>query len=155
MPGSPIWPNAKKLRLLDLRGCLITDAGLAHLAPLTGLGALKLRLPALPMQVSSHLEGMKKLRGLALEDTSVTDAGLAHLSGLTELDDLDLMRVHISDEGLAHLKNLTKLRILFLRATFISGDGLENLREHEATAQARFERDAGQQRRPGKPGWHA
>ena len=70
--------GAKKLRLLDLRGCKISDAGIAHLAPLTGLAALKLRSSGVTDAGLAYLKPMKKLRTLALEDASITDAGLAH-----------------------------------------------------------------------------
>ena len=50
----------KKLKLLDLRGCVqVSDAGLMEIKGLTNLKSLKLRNPAL------------------------TDAGLAYLGGLT------------------------------------------------------------------------
>ena len=59
--GSNNSRRCKKLRVLDLRGCVgVTDAGLAHLPALVSLERLKLRNPG------------------------VTDAGLKPISKLDE-----------------------------------------------------------------------
>ena len=63
--------------VLDLDGTSVSDAGLAHLAGLTGL------------------------RWLYLYSTSVSDAGLAHLAGLTGLQWLYLSDTGVTDAGVA------------------------------------------------------
>ena len=62
----------------------MTDAGLAHLAGLTGLQRLYLGNTRVTDAGLAHLKELTGLRHLDLEETGVTDAGLAHLEGLTE-----------------------------------------------------------------------
>ena len=69
------------LRVLDLSGTQITDAGLAHLAGLTNLKVLN------------------------IGETGITDAELVHLAGLTNLQELDLTGCQgITDVGVEALK---------------------------------------------------
>ena len=92
------------VRRLRIEASEVTDAGLAHLAGLTGLRRLTLsRNPA------------------------VTDAGLAHLGGLTALEALSLRRTYIRGDGLVHLRRLTRLRTLELDASTLTNRGLEHL----------------------------
>ena len=65
-----IWTVQKKLRLLDLRGCKIGDAGLAHLSDMTSLASIKLRSTSVTDAGLAHLDKLKSLRSLALEDAS-------------------------------------------------------------------------------------
>ena len=60
----------------------MTDAGLTHLAGLTKLTYLNLRL------------------------THITDAGLAHLNGLTNLSALDLSATQVTSAGVTELRRV-------------------------------------------------
>ena len=94
------------LTSLDLYGCdRITDAGVKHLARLTGLTSLDLSW------------------------CRITDAGLADLARLTSLTSLDLKWCHrIGEDGLAHLARLTSLTSLDLRGfLYVTNAGLEHL----------------------------
>jgi hypothetical protein len=67
----------------------VTDAGLAHLSPLTKLSVLNLR------------------------DTEVSAAGLLHLRGLTKLRILDLQNTRVTDAAIAELRNdMPRVRIV-------------------------------------------
>jgi len=74
------------LRILDLGGTQVTDAGL------------------------EHLEGLTNLEVLGLAGTRVTDAGLERLKGMTSLRRLELHRVknapymQVTDEGVKKLQ---------------------------------------------------
>jgi len=107
----------------------VTDAGLAHLKPLTNLTTLSLWTA---MRVGdaglAHLQTLTNLTLLNLNATQVTDAGLAHLKPLTKLTYLNLAGTQISDAGLVHLKTLTKLRDLNLDGTRVSDAGLVHLK---------------------------
>ena len=93
-----------KVAILNLRGTEVTDAGLAHLAGLTGL-------------VKLHLE-----------KTKVTDAGLEHLKGLENLESLNLYGTEVTDAGLAHLEGLKKLKKLYLWQTKVTDEGVNKLK---------------------------
>jgi hypothetical protein len=71
-------PEQRSLSLY-LKGTKVSDAGLAHLRPLTWLHDLDLR------------------------DTKVADAGLTHLAPLGDLWQLDLSGTNVTDAGLGHL----------------------------------------------------
>ncbi|MDP6448140.1 MAG: hypothetical protein QF805_30385, partial [Pirellulaceae bacterium] len=89
------------LQLLTLNGCRnLTDAGLVHLKPLTGL------------------------KGLALERTNITDAGLENLKGLKELTLLSLNWTRVGDAGLVHLQDMKKMGTLYLCATQTADAGV-------------------------------
>jgi uncharacterized membrane protein len=91
-----LTPLALNLRWLDLAGTGITDAGLAHLAP------------------------MRNLAKLHLERTAVTDAGLAALGELPELEYLNLYGTAITDTGLERLQDLPNLKRVFLWQTQVT-----------------------------------
>jgi hypothetical protein len=88
---------------LSFVGGGVTDAGLAHLRPMTGLKLLFLR------------------------DTGATDAGLAHLAGLTQIQTLSLYGCQISGMGLVHLKSMTRLKYLGLPDTQVTDTAVEPL----------------------------
>lgn len=85
---------------VNLRGTMITDAGLAHLSKLTGLERLH------------------------LERTKVTDAGLAHLKDLKQVAYLNLYGAEaITDAAAEHLTELRGLKKLYLWQTKVTDDG--------------------------------
>jgi hypothetical protein len=107
-------------RLVGLRSvtlAVITDAGLASLAPLTGLQQLDLsecdNITDAGLASLAPLTGLQQL-GLSRCD-KITDVGLASLAPLTGLQQLDLSRCrNITDAGLASLAPLTGLQQLGL-----------------------------------------
>jgi uncharacterized protein (TIGR02996 family) len=94
-------PGMKQLRGLEISGGQITDAGLAHVAPLVGLKRLSL-----------------------IGCLQVSDAGLAHLAGLRGLEQLEMGSSEITDAGIAHLAGLRKLRSLTVWDSAMTGAGL-------------------------------
>jgi hypothetical protein len=107
---TPLWWTFPQLRILDLRGSGVSDAGVSHLA-----GA--------------------KLQNLLLDDTRITSEGLRFLGNSSELRSLSLNGTQISDDGLAYLAGLTHLGNLHLHGTPITDDGLQRL---EAIASLRY-----------------
>ena len=93
------------LRTLDLCGCSISHAGLAH------------------------LRGMTNLKTLNLGGCRVTDDGLNHLLGMNSLEILDLTGgIYITDVGLANLRRMTNLQTLNLcSCRNLTDVGLANL----------------------------
>ncbi len=80
--------RARQAKHLDLTGCRITGAGLAH------------------------VRDLPKLSKLEMGDTQVTDAGLVHLTGLKELRKLQLRNTRVTTQAarklwasLPHLKD--------------------------------------------------
>ena len=101
----------------------MTDAGLAHLAGVTSLVALRLRNPAISDVGLASLADLSHLTELSIEGpAAVTDEGLKVLANYLELTSLRVSHCQgVSDRGLAPLANMPKLRLLFLRGTPITG----------------------------------
>ncbi len=98
--------DRKRVRELDFVLQSLSDAGLEHLAGLTGLQTLGLSETQVTNAGLPHLAGLTGLQTLYLRGTQVTDAGLEHLAGLTKLRTLDLRRTQVSDDGVAELKRV-------------------------------------------------
>ncbi|RYD26122.1 MAG: hypothetical protein EOP86_26405, partial [Verrucomicrobiaceae bacterium] len=98
-------PIALNLYALDFSRTNITDADLAHLAP------------------------MKNLARLLLSRTGISDAGLARLRTNTALEQLNLYNTNVTDGGLnalADLKSLKKVYLWKTKATTAGAKSLEN-----------------------------
>jgi Leucine-rich repeat (LRR) protein len=116
---------------VDLSVSNATDDDLAKLAGISTLSLLKL-----PARITDaglkHIEPLSGLRQLYLYDAKVTDAGLLNLAKLTELKQLHLNGTSIGDGGLAHLKALKSLEVLNLTNTKASDAGLKSLKDLKA-----------------------
>jgi hypothetical protein len=88
-----------EVRVVDLGGRPVTDAGMENLRGLTGLQVLFLDLTRVTDAGLAQLQGFTRLEYLSLTCTQVTDAGLAHLQGLTGLQVLDLDGTLFTDAG--------------------------------------------------------
>ncbi|WP_079979296.1 hypothetical protein, partial [Candidatus Protochlamydia sp. R18] len=108
------------LRHLNLSGYMsnLTDAGLAHLTPLVNLQHLNLHwCDKLTDDGLAHLRPLVNLQHLNLSKCpKLTDAGLAHLTPLVNLQHLDLSwcPLNLTDAGLAYLAPLIDLQYLNL-----------------------------------------
>ncbi len=102
---------------VDLSSTQVSDAGLAHLAGLSGLQSLSLWNTKVSDAGLAHLARLSGLQSLSLWNTKVSDAGLAHLAGLSGLQSLYLSSTKLSDAGLAHLAGLSGLQSLDLSGT--------------------------------------
>lgn len=141
------------LQHLDLRNSIISDAGDAGLAFLTGLTNLRyLSLDGIMDQLTNvgldHLSGLIHLRHLEIGDTGITE--IQHLRNMVELEVLILYNtlIHegeltqlrgflnlrelnisdietVTDAVFEHLQELTKLEILSFCHTKITDRGLE------------------------------
>lgn len=103
------------------------DAGMAHLATLSGLE--RLQLAGLNVDAGlEHLAELEHLTSLSLHASKVTDAGLEHVGQLRNLQGLDVGHTAVTDAGLAHLSGLSRLRILKLWEAQVTPEGVERLR---------------------------
>ncbi|WP_417383137.1 protein kinase domain-containing protein [Gimesia sp.] len=106
----------------------IDDAGLAHLAALTGLKKLFAhRNPDITDEGLKHLQGMKELELLSLGSTGITDVGLKQIAEFEKLKRLEIYNTRITDTGLEKLAKLKDLNLLALQLTSITDDGLKHL----------------------------
>ena len=121
-------PSLQGLRQLVLRGCPITDAGIATLAG-SRLELLDLADTEVSDAGLARLGEYRSLRLLRLAGCDITDAGLAHLQDLNALEVLDLADTRTSDAGVALIRGIGRLRALDLADTRISGQGMLHLRE--------------------------
>ncbi|KAL1480805.1 hypothetical protein MTO96_050733 [Rhipicephalus appendiculatus] len=110
-----------KLRVLDIKECEVSNAGLQKLAGFSEDGVLSTAL------------GVRALTYLGLEDCAlVSDAGLESISlGLVQLSSLDLsMCLSVTDLGLQHVGRMASLKKLSL----VSCEDLTGLTIHHLAA---------------------
>ncbi len=114
-----------ELRELDLRGTVLTEAGMQELGRLTQLEQIILDAENTTDAGLSEIANISELRILSFDDVSVTDDGLAHLASLPHLEELSISQCQITNDGLAHLAKLKTLKRLSINECHkISGEGL-------------------------------
>lgn len=113
--GLEVLASCSGLVELDLsEDSLITDAGMSHLALLTGLKKLNLWRVQISDEGALKLAPLTQLDWLNLDNTKLSDAGLPALKGMTSLTFLHLGSTQITAAGapdLFHLKSLKDLKI--------------------------------------------
>jgi hypothetical protein len=92
------------VRLVDMQGSPVDDAGLAVIGTLAELTSLNLARTAITDGGLKGLAGLRKLRILDLSGTKVSDASVAVLAGLPELRSLNLKGTKVTPGGVARLK---------------------------------------------------
>lgn len=113
LPGPPTFPY------LGIVNTQMTDAGLAHLTRLKGVGRLDVSGTRISDAGLVHLLEMPGLGFLELRDTNVTDAGVETLAAMKALTNLDLSRTWVTDDGRKKLQAaLPKCLILWEPPTF-------------------------------------
>jgi serine/threonine protein kinase/formylglycine-generating enzyme required for sulfatase activity len=123
------FEGLSELSELDLsKSTALTDAGLAHLEPLTQLKFLSLYETRITDAGIEHLRGLVRLESLWIQQTDVGDAGLAHLRDLAQLRSLLIWGTHVTDAGLVHLEPLQRLEGLMLSGRDIGDAGLAHLK---------------------------
>jgi internalin A len=127
-----------KLRSLSLaggnvpkpEGGNVTDAVIAHLAPLTELEQLELVGTGVTDAALATVGKFAKLTVLRIESSAtVTDAGLKSLTKLKGLTSLKLNYASVSDESLKVLTGFPKLTVLDVGGTKITREGAQTLRD--------------------------
>ncbi|MDQ1402588.1 MAG: hypothetical protein QOG03_904 [Actinomycetota bacterium] len=116
-----------RLFALHAQGAAIGNRQLADLTPLTGLKLLDLSGTQVTDAGLVHLLGMESLEHLSLWDTEISDAGLSVVGRLPALRFLGLGNTRVSDAGLRSLSGLAGLRVLQLWGTRVVGPGLAHL----------------------------
>jgi Leucine-rich repeat (LRR) protein len=120
---------------LDLDNCAITDAGMAHLAPLP-LESLSLyQCAKVTDRGMAILEGYTDLERLKLSDVGVKGAALAKLPNPEKLTSLDLSLSLITDEQVPALAAMAGLKKLNLSQTQITDKAVDVLAKLEGLDQ--------------------
>jgi hypothetical protein len=149
----PALPHLEELSL-NAAGDHITDAGLAHLAGLTGLRWLWVGNSRVTDRGLVALRGMSRLEFVCLQGGLKTGEGLGHLAGATRLRHLKLLACGITDAGIDQIikqANLESLTIRSCRATAPALDRLAGLsRLGYLSLGARLLSDDGKQRLRGR-----
>jgi len=104
------------------------DEGLAHLEGLSGRVKLRLGGPISEAGLA-HLAQVSGLFALDLHLTDLTDAGLVHVARLDGLERLNLTYSAVTDAGLEHLVGLRNLKWLGVVHTRVTAEGAERLQE--------------------------
>jgi hypothetical protein len=104
----------KRLRILDVDPCKMSDASLAVFSNLTNLEQLSVFGEGFSDRGLAHLQRLTRLRTLALRDyhCRITDAGFESVSRMKMLQELhlDLAPLRISDAAVGRLRGLKSLR---------------------------------------------
>lgn len=123
---------------LDLRKCAVSNEDLAQLAGLEHLVALRLSGKSGATTVDDagmrHLAGLTGLRALMLDHLWVSGEGLAALAPLGNLEELTLAQTLVGDDAAEAITAFSRLRRLRLAGTSISGAGLAKLAKLPALA---------------------
>jgi len=118
-----------KLRSVRLNDTGMKDAGLQHLGAVTTLQNVDLRGCAISNDGLAWLKPLKNLKALRLSGrdgkTTVNDAGLESLAEMTKLKALAADFLPISGDGLMHLKKCRNLEELYLAGTLVDDAGCE------------------------------
>ena len=121
------WPLVN----LDLRGCPVSNRGLALLTEVTSLKALRLSGSNSRTSVDddgmSAVAALKNLKVLSLDKLWITNTGIERLLPLNQLEELYLAETTIDDDALMLLAKLENLRKLRLSKNQISDSGLKHL----------------------------
>jgi hypothetical protein len=107
--------NLPHLARLDLSHTRITDEGMLHLKPATGIRELNLYYAELITdQGMSAIRNWKMLKRLNLRGTRVANGTLEIVSRLPQLESLDIANTQVTDNGMDQLIALTNLKELAL-----------------------------------------
>lgn len=118
----------KRLKVLDLGGSGISDAGVAILKGISSLEDITLQRTSISDTALEHLKELPNLKRIRCAQTSVMDSGLEHLKDMPNLELLDFQDCNlVTDAGLAHLKGLKKLKNLRVWGPGITNTSLEHI----------------------------
>jgi hypothetical protein len=120
------------LRDLTVAGDRVSDAGVAHIAQLSGVRSLY--LSACGRVTDGGLAHLKKVADLerlwVTANGRITDEGMRSVAELTKLRWLSLFGCKgVTDEGVRRLKGLSGLRFVFLGRTGVTDAGVAELRK--------------------------
>ena len=119
-------PHLERLTLAQTK---ITDLGLEHLKPLTGVVEFDCRFcEYIGDDGIAHLKGWKKLERLNLRGSKATSKVFEHVAGLENLRSLDMAHTQIEDEGFEHLIGLARLEHLAIGGNRLEGGSLATLK---------------------------
>jgi len=119
-------PNLERL---DLSHTRITDEGMLHLKPSTGIRELSLYYSEqITDQGMNAIKNWKLLRRLNLRGTRVANGTLEIVSHLPQLEALDIANTQVTDNGMDFLITLTNLKELALGRSRVGEADLSFLR---------------------------
>jgi len=119
--------DMKKLQMLNLRGCDLTDFSVNQISMVTGLRTLDIRLTTMTDARLKQLGSLKQLQKLYVNNESVTDSGMKEITRLKQLQTLDLRGTSVGNIGLKELAKLRGLQYLELCQTKVTDEGLKDL----------------------------
>ena len=126
--------KTRTLTNLDLRGCKVTNAGIASLGELSKLRALRLSGKSGKTDVTDEametIGKLKSLKVLAIDFLKFAggDRGLAKLSGLTDMQELYLGNTLVNDRSIKVIaEQFPKLKKLRAAASQVSNQGIETI----------------------------
>lgn len=125
--GLAVCRELLRLEIVEIKGGLVTDAGLQQFTPSQTLNWLHLEDVAVTSDGLSALRDLRELEVLQLPSTDVDDRGLAHVARLTNLVWLDLRDTRVTSDGLAQLLPLANCEWLNVSGTQIDNHGLQHI----------------------------
>ena len=118
----------RKLKLLNLNGAKLGNAGFFHVRHMESLRLLSIESTNVTDEGLAALRGLKELRGISLANTQIAGPGLVHLEALDQLEDLDLGETPLTDEWLGPIRKLRGLQTLNLIGTKVTAQAVAALR---------------------------
>jgi Leucine-rich repeat (LRR) protein len=116
------------LKILDLHTTEIAAAGLRYIERMKSLECL-----FVPQKMNdagmSHVAKVTGLKRLYFKQNNVTNRGLARLAELRELEELELGGRQINNDGLVHVSKLPKLKYLMLWGDGFTNAGMVHVKE--------------------------
>ena len=110
------------LRIINITGTKITDAGIAHLA---GLSRLRMVYFQWDINLTGaclvHLRDKKELKWLGVFTEGLRDDHLKYIEGLDRLETLLLRSPSLGDAGMTHIRGLTALKRLTIDNSMVTG----------------------------------
>ena len=120
--------SLKKLRILNLSRCPVSDRGIEGISKLESLEQLSLLRTDISDEGIKFLTALKHLKSLRLSETGISDSAVKELS-VMPLVFIDLSGTDISDKSIEWIAKFPKLESVNLRVTSISNESLEKLKQ--------------------------
>lgn len=124
--------GADALQSLDLHDCRVGDAGLAHMAHLTGIFKLSIDNTGATPAGYEHLRRLTSLREISFIGTRLGEPGRKFIGQQTLLGHIDADRADLNDDWLIELPAMDRLTFLSLDETEgITDAGIVHIARHK------------------------
>ncbi|MCA9246515.1 MAG: hypothetical protein KDA42_05350 [Planctomycetales bacterium] len=122
--GLAIVAKIPSVQAIRIEGTRLTDTSLAHLARLTDLKQVALIDTGLTDASFRSFASLRSLEAVRISEPKFNGSGLSHLRQCSNLSSLQLEQSGVTDESLTHLEPFRSLRFLSVTDTQVSDEAL-------------------------------